>query len=271
MPLAGENRLRGTLVSILLHGLLVLALMFPVMMAEHTFADAPEGAGGPGPAGGGGGGSGGTGGRVLQPQERIQFIRLAPEPTAVPVAPEVVPPPVPVIPPPEPVVPPPTPPPAPPPPPPPDPVIETKPDPPAVTAPPATSVIPGVGGGTGNDGTAGNGPGSGGGVGSGIGTGRGSGRGPGTGGGPGTIYPPFPTQLLLPPTNAPRSIVPYHVVANFDVDSTGKVLAVKFNESKDGAYNKKLRAMLAQFRFSPATTYEGRPVRATAIVEFDVY
>jgi protein TonB len=271
MPLRGENRVRGTLVSVLLHGLLVLGLMFPVMMAEHTFAEELEGGGGPGPRGGGGGGSGGTGGRALQDQERIQFIRLAPEPTVVPVAPEVIPPPVPpVVPPPEPVVPPPTPPPVPVIPPP-EPVVEVKPaDPPAVTAPPVASVIPGVGGGSGNDGTRGNGPGSGGGVGSGTGTGRGSGIGPGTGGGPGTVYLGVPILLgWLPP--APRGIAPYHIVVLFDVDSTGKVLSFKFNETKDRDYNRRLKAFLAEVRFRPATTFEGRAIRATHKVEYDIY
>jgi periplasmic protein TonB len=150
-------------------------------------------------------------------------------------------------------------------------VPEPKPEaPPAPVAPPAPSVIPGAGGGSGNDGTAGNGPGTGGGVGSGIGTGRGSGVGPGTGGGGGSNYGPTPTVLPLPPSNPPERIRPYTIVAIFDVDEKGKVIKFEFNESKDRDYNKRVKAMLSEVRFRPATTLEGVAMRATVQLEFIV-
>jgi protein TonB len=265
MPIAPDGRWSGPIISVALHVLLILLLLAPAVIAERTLFDAPENGGGPGEAGGGGGGSGGTGGRPIE--ERIQYIDIAPGaiPALIPEIPTPLPEPV-IVPPPEPVV---TPPPPPP------PVVEPKVDvPPAaapVAPPAATSVVAGTGGGSGNDGTAGMGPGSGGGVGSGIGTGRGSGIGPGTGGGDGNIYTPRVIQVPLPPSNPPSRITPYTVVAFFDVDEKGKVLKFEFNESKDRDYNKKVKAMLAELRFRPATTLEGVAIRATAKVEFTVY
>jgi protein TonB len=258
----GESRLAGTIVSIVLHALIVLLAMFPLLVSDNPFAPEATGAGGDGPSGGGGGGTGGTGGRRGPLEERIRFMEIAPEPTPAapaepePVLPPVVPPPVP---PPEPVI---------------EPATPTIPELPVATiatAVPVVSQVSGTGGGSGNDGSAGAGPGSGGGVGAGIGTGRGSGVGPGTGGGDGTIYTATPIQIGLPPGGAPENIKPYHVIALFDVDSSGKVLSFTFNESRDGGYNKKLRAMLSGIRFRPATTYDGVPIRSTARVELVVF
>jgi protein TonB len=264
MPIGGEGGWRGPVVSILLHALLVLALLAPAIAAERTLFDAPEGGGGPGPAGGGGGGSGGSGGQPVE--ERLQYIDIAPNaiPALIPEVPTPLPEPV-IVPPPEPVVPPPPPP------------VTPVPEAPKVEVPPATiaaptpSVIAGVGGGSGNDGTAGMGPGSGGGVGSGIGTGRGSDVGPGTGGGNGNIFPPRATTLLLPPSNAPDRIKPYTITAFFDVDEKGRVIKFEFNESKDRDYNRKVKEMLAQVRFRPATTLDGVAIRATARIDFTVF
>ena len=273
LPVAPGDRWRGPLVSVLLHVVVISLLAMPAMLSSPLFAEEQEGAGGPGPAGGGGGGSGGTGGRTPVVEERIRYIEVAPEPEALvapvetpvpPVEPPVVPPPV--IPPPEPV-------PAPPEPvvetPPPVPEVKTDPAPPAAVPPP--SLVAGTGGGSGNDGTQGAGPGSGGGVGSGIGTGRGSGVGPGTGGGAGNIHTPAAIQVFIPPLPLPREISPYHIVAQFDVDEKGRVLGFTYNKSKNRDYNRKLEAVLREVRFRPATTLDGVPIRATAVIRFDAY
>ncbi len=276
MPVAGEDRLRGTLVSILLHLAVILLLVMPVLLQTPRALEAEEGAGGSGPAGGGGGGAGGTGGIPRRVEERIRYIEIAPpEDILPPLDPPVLPP---VLPPVEPVV---VPPPEPVPVPPPEPVVETPPPAPATPEPkvetspapvaPAASIVPGTGGGSGNDGSIGAGPGSGGGVGSGVGTGRGSGVGPGTGGGAGNIHTPAATQVFIPPLPVPDRIRPYHIVAHFDVDEKGRVIKFTFNESKDREYNRKLKAMLAEVRFRPGTTLEGVPIRATAILTFDAY
>ena len=252
LPRAREDRRAGALLSVLLHVLIVMLLVTPFAV-HHAIVEVEQGAGGPGPAGGGGGGHGGTGG-VQTPREQLQFIQVAPPAAVAPVPPpEQIIPPTPV-PPPEPVKVEPTPTPI--------------PQPPVAVAPvikvPEVAATPGVGGGTGHDGTNGSGPGTGGGVGTGIGTGRGSGVGPGTGGGNQANYPPRVLELFIPPMPVPDKARRSHVVAEFDVDSTGRVLSFDFTPTKDGDYNKRLREVFRGFRFRPGTTPDGRPLRMKA-------
>lgn len=209
----------------------LVALLVPLSVTGDV-REVPQGAGGPGPAGGGGGGS-----RAIE-RERLNFVRVAPAPMATP---QVK------------VVPPPTPPPTP------QPQLEALKLPePALT-------------GIGSDNTAGSGPGSGGGVGTGIGTGRGSAVGPGTGGGNQANYPPTPTDIFLPPLPVPASVKGFHLIAEFDVDETGKVLSMTFNETRDRGYNRRLADVLRGFRFRPGTTPGGTPIRAKAQVIVDLY
>jgi len=257
IPLRDTSRREGTIVSVLLHALVVFLIVSPpLFLATKLDYQGKQGAGGPGPAGGGGGGSGGSGGRMVR--ERLRFMQVV-----APVAQPVVTPPV-VPPPPKPVEPP--------------KVEPVKPPPPPTPAPQATdvaatateskdaSVVNGAGGGSGKDGTAGSGPGSGGGVGSGVGTGRGSGVGPGTGGGDDAIYPPAVVSLPILPLPVPGKVRPYKLVAYFEVDTTGNARLLAFNPSNDGGYNKRIREMLSEIRFRPATRPNGRPVLDTAIV-----
>src|SRR5215208_970936 len=225
-----ESRWTGSVASVVLHAIILLLVLAPIFASDVVNEILNQGAGGPGPAGGGGGGRGGSGG--AQTTERLRFFQVAPPPPAP--TPAEIPP---VVPPPkeevvQPIAP---------------PKIEIK------TELPSTDKIDmaltaGLGGGTGRDGSNGSGPGSGGGVGSGIGTGRGSGTGPGTGGGEGTIYPPIPIAAFMAPFPIPERIKPYHMVAVFDVDEKGNVVSVEFNPSRDGSYNKRLKAQLAEFR-----------------------
>jgi hypothetical protein len=153
---------------------------------------------------------------------------------------------------------------------PPEPVQEQKPEPKAESKPAeATAPVPGTGGGTGRDGSAGNGPGSGGGVGSGIGTGRGSGVGPGTGGGRTENYPPTPTEMFIPPLPMPDKVRGFKLIAEFDVDSTGKVLKWGFNGTRDNGYNKRLNDVLGSFKFRPGTTPDGKPIRMKAQIIYE--
>ena len=244
IPLAKNRRIGSLAVSVLMHILVILLLIVPFTSPE--LLREVLGAGGAGPAGGGGGGNRGTGG---QPKtERIQFVNVAPAPR-----PAVLPPLIkplelkPIVPPP--VQPPPTPTPKPP------------TSNPASEAAETKSAVVGTGGGAGADGSAGAGPGSGGGVGSGVGTGKGSSVGPGTGGGPGTIYPPSPIELFLPPLPIPNK-AKGEVLVEFEVDSTGRVLDIKFNETRDGSYNRKLREAFAAMRFRPGVNGLGVPVKA---------
>ena len=210
----------------------------------------PQGAGGPGPAGGGGGGSAAPAARRSW-CTYVQCPAPPPAPTPKPVA--VVPPPVVK---------------------PPQPVRSAArgeaagADAAARRSPrprwkrqvdDATAPTPGTGGGTGRDGTDGNGPGAGGGVGSGIGTGRGSGTGPGTGGGVQANYAPTPTEMFIPPLPMPDKVRGFHLVAEYDVDETGKVLDFNFTPTRDGGYNKRLDDVLKSFKFRPGTTPDGTP------------
>lgn len=245
----------GWVVSGLIHALIITALLLPPIVGKILEEQGPGGAGGPGPAGGGGGGSGGTGGAVTP--ERIRYLQVQ-----TPVAAPTPPPPVQQTPTPA-IVPPP----------PPEPVPEPQAAQPQVTpaAPSAGTTIPtaGSGGGSGNDGSGGNGPGSGGGVGSGVGTGRGSGTGSGTGGGDGQIFPPTAINVPVMPIPVPSRVRPYRMVAQFDVDERGNAQLIGFNPSRDRGYNAKIREVLSEVRFRPATRGDGTPVRAVGQIVFE--
>ena len=132
-----------------------------------------------------------------------------------------------------------------------------------------TIPTPGSGGGTGTDGSGGNGPGSGGGVGSGVGTGRGSGMGPGTGGGDGRIFPPQAINVPVMPIPVPARVRPYRMVAQFEVDERGNAQLIGFNPSRDRGYNAKIREVLSEVRFRPATRADGTPVKAIGQIIFE--
>jgi periplasmic protein TonB len=260
LPASREDRRGSGAVSALLHLLIVILIAWPAALHTGEVIERAQGAGGPGPAGGGGGGHRGTGGI----RERVTYVKVVqaqPAPTPKPVVPPPVVPPKPkpvVIPPPE--------------------VIKA-PDPipaPKIAEPKvaelkveATAPAAGTGGGTGNDGTAGNGPGTGGGVGSGIGKGRGSGIGPGTGGGSQANYPPTPTELFIPPLPIPNKAKGFHLVAEYDVDETGKVVGFTFTPTRDGGYNRRLEEVLKSFKFRPGTTPDGMPIRMKAQIVYD--
>ena len=255
MPMRDEGRRAGAIVSVVVHAVVIFLLIVPFFMPHSVIQRMQQGAGGAGPAGGGGGGNRGTGGQTV---EKIQFVRVSP--TAVP-TPRVVPP---VVPAPKPVpkVEPPKPP------------VQTPPVPKPQSAAPAApltvaSAEPGANGGSGNDGSAGAGPGSGGGVGSGVGTGRGSATGAGTGGGTQTNYPPTPIEFFLPPLPAPSSVRGQHFIAEFDVDSTGRVIAFDFTPTRDGDYNKRIAQVLRQMKFRPGTRPDGSPLRMKAQVGYE--
>ncbi|MEO8623124.1 MAG: hypothetical protein ABI625_18760 [bacterium] len=239
----------------LVHAIIIALLLTPIVFSRTIIARIEQGAGGAGPAGGGGGGRGG----ITGPRETLRFVRVTPQqvptptslpPVPTPVVPKIQPPVQPVAPPVQP---------------------PTKPPEEAAAVPaPVTAVAAtGAGPGSGRDGTAGNGPGSGGGVGAGIGTGRGSGIGPGTGGGTQANYPPLPIEFFLPPMPPPKSVKGFQFTAEFDVDSTGKVLDVKFSETRDGDYNRRLSSILHLMRFRPGTRPDGTPLRMKAQVSYE--
>jgi protein TonB len=249
IPLRDDGRRAGAVVSVLVHALIIGLLLIPLMIPGPVIERIQQGAGGAGPAGGGGGGRQGTGGT----RESLRFVRLAPDPVPTP---KVLPPtPTPVVPKIAPPVPKPVTPPA------------KAPDEQAAIPAPQTTVaaaVPGANGGSGRDGTAGAGPGSGGGVGSGIGPGKGSATGPGTGGGNQANYPPQVLNMTLPPLPPPASVRGWTMLANFDVDSTGRVLDFKVNESPDRSYDRQIANILRTYKFRPGTRPDGSPLRMIA-------
>ena len=254
MPLRDEGRRQGVIVSVLVHAIIIALLLMPIVFARTVVARMEQGAGGAGPAGGGGGGRGG----ITGPRESLRFVRVAPEPVPTPTTlPPLPTPVVPVIKPPVPQLPPPV-------------ATPVKaPEEAAVPAPVTAVAVTGTGPGTGREGTTGNGPGSGGGVGSGIGAGRGSGVGPGTGGGVQANYPPQPIEFFLPPLPPPSSVRGFRFIAEFDVDSTGRVLEFKFSETRDGDYNRRISSVLRSMRFRPGTRPDGSPLRMKAQVGYE--
>lgn len=257
MPLRGEGTRAGAVVSVVVHAVIIFLLIIPFFMPRNVIRRMQQGAGGAGPAGGGGGGMQGTGGQTV---EKIRFVRVSPTPVPTPsTLPPVVPPPPTMTPKVEPPKPTPV-----------QPPVVPKPQSQAPVAPlTVASAEPGVGGGSGNDGSAGAGPGTGGGVGAGVGTGRGSATGAGTGGGTQTNYPPVPIEFFLPPLPAPSSVRGLHFVAEFDVDSTGRVLAFDFTRTRDGDYNKRIESVLRSMRFRPGTRPDGSPLRMKAQVGYE--
>lgn len=256
LPGGKPKKLAGLLVSVFLHALILGLLLIP--FARPEVFDLVTGTGGAGPAGGGGGGGGGANAK----QERLEFVRMQapaqPKPEVVK-PPAVVPPVVPpVVKPPEPQKPP----------------VEVTP-PTEVHPPPVDATSLSTGGGSGAGAGAGGGvgsgtgPGSGTGSGSGVGSGKGSGVGSGTGGGTGNAYPPTPTELFLPPLPVP-SKARGTIVVTFDVDSTGKVIDLFFEPTKDGKYNRKLREALAAIRFRPAVNAQGIPIRARTEITYSL-
>ena len=244
MPGGRPDWRMGSAVSALIHLAIIFLILSPFGVMANIIA-IEQGAGGEGPAGGGGGGNRGTG-RIRA--EALKFVRVAP-PMPTPPKPEVkLPPPV------IPQVTPPAP----------QPQLEL------VKAPEPPTMPVGTGGGSGTDQTNGSGPGSGGGVGTGVGTGRGSATGPGTGGGNQANYSPQPIEMYLPPLPTPESVRGTRVIAEFDVDASGRVLSLTFTPTKDRAYNRRLEAMFRDFRFRPGHLPDGTPIRMKAQITVEL-
>ncbi len=146
------------------------------------------------------------------------------------------------------------------------PPVETPPPQPVDTvvhAPAADSAgQTGTGGGTGGGSGTGTGPGTGAGSGPGKGGGTGGGTGPGT-----LARGPEPRQMILPPFDYPKSMRGMTIQVTFVVESDGRVADVVFvPEVPDGGYAKKLETVMKSYRFRPARSAEGLPVRGATTV-----
>jgi hypothetical protein len=77
--------------------------------------------------------------------------------------------------------------------------------------------------------------------------------------------------MVLPPSPVPKSIKGMRIVAEFDVDSTGRVVKWDFQETPDGGYNRKLRGLFSNLRFRPGVRPDGSPVRSKGQVIITLY
>src|SRR5262245_8989367 len=82
-------------------------------------------------------------------------------------------------------------------------------------------------------------------------------------------YPPTPTKLFIPPLPIPDGVRGFHLIAEYEVDETGKVVDFKFTPTRDAAYNRRLEGMLKSLTFRPGTKPDGTPIRTRAQVVYD--
>ncbi|UCG87214.1 MAG: hypothetical protein JSW71_01315 [Gemmatimonadota bacterium] len=230
----------GTTASMIVHGLLILIIVWTGIQAANRLAGTGPGTG---PAGGGGGGSGSAvtyveipayvsqtqGVRATEPESdgvEFRMIKAEVKTIARPIQQERF---------------------------------------PQQLARVAPAVWRGRGGGSESSGGAG--PGSGGGVGSGRGTGIGSDTGPGTGGGRGAVLAPEPRAVVYPVEEPPQGLSGLELVIHFWVDARGRVTKVEIDPPiEDSAYRRKLLESLRQWVFYPARTAEGRATEGELIV-----
>jgi hypothetical protein len=61
----------------------------------------------------------------------------------------------------------------------------------------------------------------------------------------------------------------FRLVAEYDIDETGRVLSYKFTPTRDRDYNRRLDEVLRSFRFRPGTRPDGTPIRMKAQIVYD--
>ena len=82
-------------------------------------------------------------------------------------------------------------------------------------------------------------------------------------------FPPTAMEIFIPPIPVPKSVMGFHLIAEFDVDETGKVLSFTFNPTPDAPYNRKIEDALRSYRFKPGVTPGGKPVHTKVRVKYD--
>jgi hypothetical protein len=74
--------------------------------------------------------------------------------------------------------------------------------------------------------------------------------------------------MFLPPEPRPARLRGFRVIAEFDVDETGRVVSFTFTETKDSGYNRRLRDVLRTIRFRAGSRPDGTPIRMKAQIEY---
>jgi hypothetical protein len=75
--------------------------------------------------------------------------------------------------------------------------------------------------------------------------------------------------MFIPPLPMPDKVRGFHLVAEYDIDSTGKVVNYTFTPTRDGSYNRRLDDVLKSFKFRPGTKPDGTPIRMKAQIIYD--
>lgn len=75
--------------------------------------------------------------------------------------------------------------------------------------------------------------------------------------------------MFIPPLPYPDDVRGFHLVAEFDVDETVKVLHFDFTPTKDSGYNRRLYDALKGLTFRPGTTPDGKPVHLKAQITYE--
>lgn len=239
LPRVRERFGSGVVVSALVHGAIVLALVVGAASSREAFRVL----GGPGPLGGGGGGA--TVVRFVelpstaadqsaapprQQEEKVPTLQLTlPQPDLEAVSPEV-------------------------------PSLSLS----AIARPVVELEVGERGTETGQG--RGLGTGAGGGIGSGRGPGVGADTGAGMGGGGGAVFPPAP-RFIIVPADRPASVRGKRFEVHFWVDDRGRVTKVEVDPPIDDAgYRRKFLDQMHQFRFDPARTTDGQPVSGQVVI-----
>lgn len=241
LPMRSERSTASLIVSVLVHGVVVVLVIIGTATIVQPRAGAISDAILAQTRGGGGGGAGGgTFVAVAAPRSAT--------PTPAPVEPTVVPAVVP---------------------PPPSPTVVPPPVAPPAAAPADTGRPAVASAGSGTGGGTGGGQGTGQGTGTGSGTGAGSGG--GTGGGVATGSrgtDPVSRQLMLPPLDSPKSLRGRTVAVTFVVSAEGRVLDIAVVPPiADRGFSRKFDEVMRSYRFYPARDPSGAAVPGTTTVD----
>ena len=72
---------------------------------------------------------------------------------------------------------------------------------------------------------------------------------------------PVPTEMILPPTPAPPSMLGTFVEATFVIDPRGSIQHILISEPADREFGRRMADHFRQFRFRPAVRDDGTPTR----------
>ena len=75
--------------------------------------------------------------------------------------------------------------------------------------------------------------------------------------------------MFIPPLPFPDKVRGFHLVGEYDVDTSGKILEWHFTPTRDGGYNRRLEEVLKNTKFRPGTKPDGTPVRMKAQIIYD--